>query len=158
MKPAQVQLRPAATSDLDAILAIERATDTAPHWPHAAYTEILGATDPARCLIVAHTDEVVAGFAVGVLHATTDSERIAELESIAVAAGARRYGIGRALCAAVIDWCRSQGATEVVLEVRADSIGAIALYVALGFSHAGRRPKYYSDPEDDALLMRRVLN
>ncbi len=69
----------------------------------------------------------------------------------------RRSGIGRALCAAVLDWCRLQAATEIVLEVRAASAGAIALYSSLGFAEIGSRPRYYHDPEDDALLMRLPL-
>jgi ribosomal-protein-alanine N-acetyltransferase len=57
----------------------------------------------------------------------------------------------------VIDWCRAQGAEAVELEVRASSAGAIALYAGLGFVGVGRRPKYYSGPEDDAVLMRLEL-
>ena len=85
------------------------------------------------------------------------SSRIAELESVVVSASYRRAGIGRALCRAVLDWSRSQGATELVLEVRAASSAAIALYASLGFTLAARRPRYYRDPGDDALLMRLQL-
>jgi ribosomal-protein-alanine N-acetyltransferase len=154
MSPPQAEMRHAVASDLDAILALERATDNAPHWPPSAYEAILEPTTQQRCLIVAHTSGSLAGFAVGLLH---PDERLAELESVAVAANARRAGIGRALCSAVLDWCRSQGTTEVVLEVRATSAGAIALYTALGFTQTGRRWRYYHDPEDDALAMRLQL-
>ncbi len=109
-----------------------------------------------RCLFVAEKDDSLAGFAVGVLHPATP-ERIAELESVVVSANARRAGIGRALCRAVLDWSRSNGATEPVLEVRAPSSAAVALYTGLGFTLAARRPRYYRDPEDDALLMRMDL-
>ena len=85
------------------------------------------------------------------------SESSAELESVAVAASARRAGVGRALCAAVIDWCRAQGAQAIELEVRAASSGAIALYSGLGFVVEGRRPRYYREPMDDAVLMRLKL-
>jgi ribosomal-protein-alanine N-acetyltransferase len=43
------------------------------------------------------------------------------------------------------------------LEVRASSAGAIALYTGLGFVEAGRRPGYYAEPKDDAVLMRLEL-
>ena len=151
-------VRHAVDSDLDAIVALERSTENAPHWPPATYSEILGQQDaaPRRCLIVAYTGASLAGFAVGLMHpAPLDApDRIAELESVAVAASARRAGIGRALCVAVLDWCRSKSATEVVLEVRATSAAAIALYGGLGFTQVGRRPRYYHDPEDDALMLR----
>src|SRR5208283_4776035 len=71
-------------------------------------------TETQRCLLVAEMNEQIAGFAVGLLHPDA-SDRIAELESVAVSASYRRAGIGRALCRAVLDWSRSQGATEVVL-------------------------------------------
>jgi ribosomal-protein-alanine N-acetyltransferase len=159
-----VRVRLAEPSDLDAVVALERATENAPHWPPTTYAEMLRLTDgPQRCLFVADTDGAVAGFAVGFLHPelpqnAADTGRQAELESIAVSPFARRAGVGRALCVAVLAWCRSRGATEVVLEVRARSAGAIALYAGLGFKQAGRRPRYYRDPEDDALMMRVPLN
>ena len=168
MSGARVQLRHAVTSDLDSIVTLERATENAPHWPSTAYAAILNApgagvtdaTAPRRCPVVALADKLLVGFAVGLMHpsptgaATSGEIRIAELESVVVAANIRRSGVGRALCVAVFDWCRSQGATEVVLEVRAASTAAIALYSGLGFKQIGQRLRYYHDPEDDALLMR----
>jgi ribosomal-protein-alanine N-acetyltransferase len=163
MSASRIELRPAAASDLAAIIVLERATGGAPHWPQATYEAILDEQLAAgqRCLIVAETDATLAGFAVGLMHRmpTTDREdRVAELESVVVASSARRAGIGRALCCAVLDWCRSNRATEVVLEVRAGSAGAIALYAGLGFTQAGRRPRYYRDPDEDALIMRLPLD
>jgi ribosomal-protein-alanine N-acetyltransferase len=149
-------LRHAVASDLDAILELERATDLAPHWPPAAYADILETISPQRCLFIAVKDSSLAGFAVGLLHSPA-SNRIAELESVAVSANSRRTGIGRALCRAVLDWSRAGGASEVILEVRANSAAAIALYSSLGFTLSARRPRYYRDPEDDALLLRMVL-
>ncbi len=69
-------------------------------------------------------------------------------------AAARRVGVGRALCEAVIDWCRGQGAAAMELEVRAGGGGAIALYAGLGFVAVGQRQGYYREPVEDALLMR----
>ncbi len=169
----QFRLRPAVVSDLDAVLALERATDLAPHWPPAAYAGILDLEDPGapsmprslrngwetaplRCLFVAEKNGQLIGFAVGLLHPATD-DRIAELESVVVSASARRAGIGRTLCRAVLDWSRSRGASEVILEVRANSTAAVALYASLGFTLSARRPRYYQAPEDDALLLRLVL-
>jgi ribosomal-protein-alanine N-acetyltransferase len=61
------------------------------------------------------------------------------------------------LCLAVADWCRDRGARALELEVRAGSVGAIALYDGLGFVVAGRRAGYYREPAEDALLMRLAL-
>jgi ribosomal-protein-alanine N-acetyltransferase len=183
MSRTGVRLRHARASDLAAVVALERATAIAPHWPPEAYSGILDASDaapvhgsasasgaPRRCLIVAEdpaqTDGAIAGFAVGLMHPAPPAcdsatlktpacvDRVAELESIVVAASARRAGIGSDLSSAVLNWLCSQGATEVLLEVRAGSIAAIALYAGLGFAHAGRRPHYYNNPEEDALILR----
>jgi ribosomal-protein-alanine N-acetyltransferase len=158
MSAAQVQVRPAVAADLTAIVALERATASAPHWPQATYEAIVSEQNAAgpRCLFVAEMGDALVGFAVGLMHpaaAGHRGERTAELESVVVAASARRAGIGRALCCAVLDWCRSSGATEVALEVRAASTGAVALYTGLGFTQTGRRPRYYREPDDDALTM-----
>ena len=154
---APFQLRPAALSDIDTIVALERAAETAPHWPPKTYASILDSAArhaagdhsclPLRSIILAQQavpdGERIAGFAVGLVHPAEEAgDCIAELESVAVAETARRNGIGRALCNAVIDWCRGQGATEVVLEVRAGSTAAIALYTAVGFKQVGRRSGY----------------
>jgi ribosomal-protein-alanine N-acetyltransferase len=109
-----------------------------------------------RCLFIAEREGELTGFAAGKV-VGKGPEASAELESVAVGAEARRSGIGRALCAAAIDWCRAQGAAEMELEVRASSAGAIALYTGLGFVEAGRRPGYYAEPKDDAVLMRLEL-
>jgi [ribosomal protein S18]-alanine N-acetyltransferase len=150
-RPA-IQLRPATPTDLTAILTLERATENAPHWSPATYAAILE-TQNSRCLFVAEItakpQAAIVGFAVGLIHPT---EPIAELESVAVAASAQRNGIGRTLCTAVIDWSRERGATSITLEVRANSAAAMALYTKLGFVPEGRRPLYYRDPDDDALL------
>jgi [ribosomal protein S18]-alanine N-acetyltransferase len=146
------ELRAARSPDIDSILALDRATECAPHWPLSAYSAILDGVDTTRCLIVAQTGGALAGFAVGVVHSGEPAS--SELESVVVDANARRGGIGRALCVAVIDWCRLRGAADVVLEVRAASAGAIALYAGLGFLETGRRGRYYREPTDDAALMR----
>jgi [ribosomal protein S18]-alanine N-acetyltransferase len=142
-------LRSAQPSDLEAIVALERITENAPHWPPSAYAAILDDAASPRCLIVAEAAGNLAGFAVGLIHPDT-----AELESVVVAANSRHTGIGRALCMAVLDWSLSRHVSEIALEVRASSIGAIALYTSLGFAETGRRPRYYREPEDDAVLMR----
>jgi ribosomal-protein-alanine N-acetyltransferase len=172
MSPAGVQLRRASVQDLAAIVALERSIDTAPHWPLSSYAAIVESEDesqdqsqtpcgahpatPKRCLFVAQilANGKIAGFAVGLIH---PADGVAELESVAVATSARRAGIGRALCAAVLDWSREQGAASITLEVRAASAAALALYSGLGFAPAGRRPRYYRDPEDDALILRLPL-
>jgi putative acetyltransferase len=57
---------------------------------------------------------------------------------MAVAADARRRGIGSALLAAACDWASARGVEKLLLSVYPDNIAAIALYRRFGFSGEGR--------------------
>jgi [ribosomal protein S18]-alanine N-acetyltransferase len=46
---------------------------------------------------------------------------------------------------------------EVMLEVREGNHSAQGFYRFLGFREEGRRPGYYADPVEDAVLMRLSL-
>jgi ribosomal-protein-alanine N-acetyltransferase len=151
MSSGELSVRRGQAADLDAIVDLERGCATTPHWAASVYAGIVERDVASRrCLFVAEKDGGVVGFAVGAMQA----DGVGELESVVVADAARRAGIGRVLCGAVIDWCGAQGAMEIALEVRAGSVGAIAFYQGLGFVRVGRRARYYNDPEDDALMMR----
>jgi ribosomal-protein-alanine acetyltransferase len=91
---------------------------------------------------------VVAGFAVSCVLGTE-----AELETIAVATGSQRRGLGGRLMAAMAAELRSHQVTKVHLEVRASNLAALAFYRAFGFQEKGRRPRYYRDPVEDAILL-----
>lgn len=150
---ADLLIRLATPDDVAAIQALERATPTAPHWPEAAYREaVAGPDSSSRFTLVAvqPPHATVVGFAVASLGAAGESA----LESVAVSAASQRQGIGRALCLAVAAHASTQGAAELLLEVRAGSQPAVMLYRSLGFVEIGRRPGYYSHPTDDALVMR----
>lgn len=73
--------------------------------------------------------------------------------NVAVAPGARRRGVGRALVGDVIAYARSHAAARIILEVRASNRPAIALYGGLGFAEFNVRARYYSDGEDGVEMM-----
>jgi [ribosomal protein S18]-alanine N-acetyltransferase len=158
MTVVDYRVREGVAADLAGVMRLERETAEAPHWTEAEYAAIAnsgGFADGAvrRRLFVAEREGGVLGFGVGKT-LVSGAVSLGELESVAVDASARRIGVGRTLCEAVIRWCREQGATEVELEVRAGSVGAIALYKGMGFVTVGERSGYYRDPLEDALLMR----
>ena len=68
-----------------------------------------------------------------------------ELYRIGVRPLARRRGLGTRVLSSFEESARSQGATVLHLEVRADNAPAIALYARHGLQECGRRPRYYSD-------------
>ncbi len=143
-------IRPMTEADLDAVLAIAAALPTAPQWPRAAYAAALDAAAiPRRIALVAEVNGSVAGFAVAGIVAGEG-----EIESIAVAPGAQRQGIGIALLTILLEGLAAQGANAVILELRQANRAAAGLYAQASFHEAGRRPAYYRDPVEDAILLR----
>jgi tRNA threonylcarbamoyladenosine biosynthesis protein TsaB len=80
-----------------------------------------------------------------------------ELEIIAVDPRVQRRGLARKLFDELVYQLGQAGITEVVLEVRESNQPALELYRSLGFVETGRRPRYYIDPVEDAVLMRLEL-
>ena len=75
------------------------------------------------------------------------------LMNLAVRASMRRRGIGGTLVTEALRLGLEQAATRAVLEVRASNDQARSLYAHLGFVQIGRRPRYYTNPIEDAVLM-----
>jgi ribosomal-protein-alanine N-acetyltransferase len=151
----EVRIRDAAADDLDAMLAIERSSGTAPHWEREVYASCLEAqNDQAvrRVALIAETDGRVAGFAVIRLLICGEYGE-AELESIVVASAWQGRGLGRALMSSALDRVRSLGVHRLDLEVRASNREAIRLYQKAGIAETGRRRGYYREPDEDAVLM-----
>jgi len=73
--------------------------------------------------------------------------------NIAVALGARRRGVGRALMEEAAAEGRRRGARIATLEVRRSNAAAIELYRVLGYRQIGVRPNYYTDEGEDAIVM-----
>lgn len=78
-----------------------------------------------------------------------------DMMNLAVAPEARRHGTGRALVLALVDALTEKGSHSLMLEVRVSNTPAQKLYESLGFSQVGRRPKYYVNPREDALILRK---
>jgi ribosomal-protein-alanine N-acetyltransferase len=75
------------------------------------------------------------------------------INNVAVRQEYRRLGIAKKLLDTVLDEAASMGAQTAFLEVRAGNASAQALYARCGFRVAGRRPGYYTQPVEDALVM-----
>lgn len=81
----------------------------------------------------------------------------ADVMNLAVSPSYRRQGIGQALIKELVEHLRQRGIIALLLEVRVSNTPAIALYEKLGFVQAGRRPRYYRNPHEDALILRKEL-
>lgn len=78
-----------------------------------------------------------------------------DMMNIAVHPEYRRRGIAEALIDALVNALREKGSRALSLEVRASNDPAITLYQKMGFSQVGRRPNYYRNPKEDALILRK---
>jgi ribosomal-protein-alanine N-acetyltransferase len=76
-----------------------------------------------------------------------------EILNLAVEPGGRRRGAGSSLLKEALRWGRARRAGKAHLEVRASNLAALKFYEHNGFASAGRRPRYYSAPIEDALLL-----
>jgi ribosomal-protein-alanine acetyltransferase len=142
----RVLIRRLEERDLDSVEAIEAASrPSAAHWPRETY---LAPADSPMCAWVAEEAGEIAGFALA-RYAGGEMEIL----NLAVAHSARRQGTARALIQAALNEGAARGAARAFLEVRESNAAALAFYAALGFTPAGRRPKYYRDPVEDALLL-----
>ncbi|MCC2671247.1 MAG: alanine acetyltransferase [Armatimonadetes bacterium] len=65
----------------------------------------------------------------------------------------RRRGIGERLLADVLEYAVRSGVRRITLEVREGNTGALHLYRKYGFSPVSRRPRYYMDNNEDAIVM-----
>lgn len=78
-----------------------------------------------------------------------------DMMNLAVAPAVRCQGIGRQLVEALAEALKKNGSHCLTLEVRQSNLPAQKLYGALGFQQIGRRPGYYSNPKEDALILRK---
>ena len=145
--PEVVALGP---GDLDAVAALHHASFAAP-WSRASLAAELEAR-PDR-FALGMRDERGGLAALAFVRLNPDA---AEILVCAVAAAARRRGLGRALVRAALERARAAGAARADLEVRVNNAAAIALYAAEGFAPVGLRRRYYGDGTD-ALLMSLTL-
>lgn len=151
-----IRLRSAVAADLDAIVAIERASFGDP-WSRGAFLSLVRRADAH--VVVAVEDEpartegdpvppvlgyAVAWFIVGE----------GEVGNVAVHPAARGRGIGARLLDAALAEAGRRGADVVFLEVRESNDTARRLYASRGFVEVGRRRRYYRRPDEDALVMR----
>jgi ribosomal-protein-alanine N-acetyltransferase len=164
-------------ADLDRVMEIAGSLKQAPQWPRSAYLAALEPESaPPRIALVAespsgamesHPSDKNKGVArVGHPESMGQSNQVvgfavaslmppeAELEIIAVAPATQRRGVAARLFEALIAEFYTAYIKGIMLEVRATNQPALALYRRLGFVETGRRPRYYHDPVEDAILMR----
>jgi len=141
--PEEVAIRRLTYGDLPGVLSIERRAFPAP-WSLAMF--VLEVSKPSGVCLAATVDGVIVGYLVCSRYAD-----VFHLMNVAVDPDRRRRGVAIRLIDRMLDEAgRDQRFT---LEVRVSNHGAIAMYEQLGFRRAGRRRRYYSDNNEDAMIM-----
>ncbi len=100
--------------------------------------------------LVALNDDMVVGY-IGSQTVCGETDMM----NVAVHPGWRRRGIGEILIDQLIVELKRRCSSSLSLEVRSSNVPAIALYEKLGFRQVGRRPGYYRNPKEDALILRK---
>ena len=133
--------------DLDDVAALEAICFTNP-WTREMLEREVRQSEVARVYVLRDNDGGVAAFCtcwliVDELHINT----------IAVEPAKRRAGLASKLMQQVLGEAARAGARRATLEVRASNQPARRLYATLGFVETGVRPNYYTQPEEDAIVL-----
>ena len=180
----EIRVRRMNVSDIDRVFMIAWSRTQAPKWTKAAYLSALKKDAmPRRIALVVEDSgeghaplvvdwkapdfvetersttaegEAKSGLVVGFAIASLVPPQ-AELETIVIAAAEQRRGIGRQLMTAMAEELSAAAVSEALLEVRASNERALGFYRSMGWHETGRRPRYYAEPEEDAVLMSLAL-
>ena len=132
--------------DIDQVLEVEHASFTTPWSKEAFYNEIV--TNKFAVYIVIEKDQQVIGYC-GVWLVVDE----AHVTNVAVLPEFRGKKLGETLMRGLMLVARDRGAKSMTLEVRVTNQIAQSLYRKLGFQNGGIRKNYYSDNQEDALVM-----
>jgi ribosomal-protein-alanine acetyltransferase len=133
-----VQIRPASEADLPAIARIQNLSPEGVQWQPASYLA-------HKCLVACDPSAVL-----GFLAFRHIFDRDYEILNLAIAPEYRRRGLANLL----VNQCISSHPGTWFLEVRESNLAARRLYKRLGFEEVGRRPGYYQDNSEAAVVMR----
>jgi ribosomal-protein-alanine N-acetyltransferase len=153
------QIDPMRWEDIAEVMEIERRTFSMP-WPMRAYEQEL-LRNPNAHYLVLRPREVRTAMPL------RPSQRLpilgyggfwlvpdeAHISTIAVDAPWRGRGLGELMFLALVEEAIAYGANLITLEVRASNAIAQRLYRKYGLEVVGRRPRYYRDNLEDALVM-----
>lgn len=131
--------------DIKEILEIERQSFISP-WSAPMFLESM--SSPIYRNFVIEKDKSVIGYIM--LYSVLDE---AHITNFAIRPEYRKKGLGSRLLSFAIDYYKQRGVTDYFLEVREKNHEAISLYRSFDFLIVGKRKRYYSDTNEDALIM-----
>jgi ribosomal-protein-alanine N-acetyltransferase len=152
MNQDSLTIEPATADELDEVLAVEQACFSDP-WTRKMLAAELS-DNPFAHFLLAKCPGPVSGSSVvaGYFCFWIVFEEV-RLMNLAVLAPFRRRGIATRLVCRALRMGVDHKANRAMLEVRASNQEALTLYHGLGFQETARRARYYSNPDEDAVLM-----
>lgn len=145
-----ITLKKMDKSHIVEVEALEAASFVEP-WSAAAFLSEMETTGSVALVAV---DEAKSGAVMGYVTARVVAGE-AYINTIAVAAHARRCGIGRRLLSALEE--NVAGGDFITLEARESNHLAMSLYKRLGYEKVGMRKDFYREPVENAILMTKKL-
>ena len=139
-------LRKMTLEDVPSVIDLDRKSFSLP-WPERSFRFELTANPASRCW-VAELDGKIVGMIVVWLILEE-----AHVATLATHPDCRRQGIGTKLLAHALRHMIDEGARSSFLEVRESNFSAQEMYRKFGYEVSGRRPRYYKDNNEDAVLM-----
>lgn len=148
-----LRIRPLSEEDIPQITAIELQSYTCPWSGNQFRSELLNQGYNHARVAVEDKGHTVLGYCFFWILLADELH----IHNVSVHPQHRRKGIAKMLLEESFDLARQHACHSAVLEVRESNQAARSLYNQLGFEELGRRFKYYTDPVEDALIMRRWL-
>jgi ribosomal-protein-alanine N-acetyltransferase len=144
--PTGIRIEPMRRRHLRGVLRIEQESNPRP-WSLSLFLSELRYTD-SRIYLVARSGLDIVGYA-GLMLVAGDGH----VTNVGVAPEHRRHGIATRLMLVLARRAIAEGGQALTLEVRVSNTAAQELYRRFGFAPAGVRKNYYSDSNEDALIM-----
>ncbi|RKQ17044.1 ribosomal protein S18-alanine N-acetyltransferase [Ureibacillus endophyticus] len=142
-----VHYRKMTPEDVEAVHQIELASFPTP-WTLDSFHYEMRENPYAYYIVAEANDGNIIGFCG--MWVIIDS---AQITNVAVIESARGQKIGEGLMREAIKVAKERGVEVLSLEVRVSNIIAQNLYRKLGFQDGGIRKGYYTDNQEDALVM-----
>lgn len=140
-----IHFREMVPEDAEAVEVVEKASFAVP-WSRKSFWE--EAANERTYYLLALDDERVIGYA-----GTWLIMDEAQITNVAIHPDYRGKKISKRLMAEIIREAVKRGAERMTLEVRPSNTVALALYNSFDFKDCGRRPGYYQDNGEDAIIM-----
>ncbi len=139
-------IRSMRRGDVAAVTALEAETFTMP-WSDATFRGLMRRKD-VDALVAVENDDTLVGYAVawGVLDQ-------GELANLCVRPEQFGSGLAARMLEEVLERLAARGVSQCFLEVRESNARARRFYERHGFREVGRRKRYYTDPDEDALVL-----